>query len=44
MKHIFTEKRSHIFLKEIELSSEKIVTYRLFTYVNILGPERNKKI
>ena len=41
---IFTEERSHIFVKEIERSSEKIFKYQFFTYVNILGPERNKKI
>ena len=44
MQKILTEERSHIFVKEIERSSEKIFKYQLFTYVNILGPERNKKI
>jgi len=45
MQKIFTEERSHIFfVKEIERSSEKIFKYQFFTYVNILGPEQNKKI
>ena len=39
-----TEEKSHIFVKDIERSSEKIFKYQFFTYVNILGPERNKKI
>ena len=44
LQKIFTEERSHNFVKEIERSSEKIFKYQLFTYVNILGPEINKKI
>ena len=44
MQKIFTEERSHIFVKEIKRSSGKIFKYHFFTYVNILGPEQNKKI
>ena len=39
-----TEERSNIFVKKIERSSENIFKYQFFTYVNILGPERNKKL
>ena len=43
-KKTLTKERSHTFVKEIGRSSEKIFKYQFFTYVNILGPERNKKI
>ena len=35
-----TEERSHIFVKELQWSSEKIFKYENSTYVNIFGPEQ----
>ena len=35
-----TEERSHIFVKELQLTSEKMLKYEKFTYVNIFGPKR----
>ena len=39
-----TEERSHICVEEVERSTEKVFKYHFFTYVNILGPEPNKKV
>ena len=40
MQHIFTEERSHIFVKEPEGSSEKILMYVKYTYGRIFVPSK----
>ena len=37
-----TEERSHVFVKELQRSSEKIFKYENYTYVSIFGPERKR--
>ena len=44
MQKIFTEERSHIFEKEPEGSSKKILKYVNCTYGRIFVPSQGKKI
>ena len=44
MQNIFTEKRSHIFVKEPEGSSEKILIYLKCTYGRIFVPGQKHKL
>ena len=43
MQKIFTEERSHIFVKEPEGSSEKTLTYVKCTYERIFVPSQKNK-